>query len=241
MFVSNSKFYFQDKSCEHGRLDVVNHLLNESVDLTTVGATALWHAANNGHLGVVERLLQIDNVSENIENPSPDGTTPLIMAIVKKYENIIKCFEKCVGRDKIVTESARFGRIHDVDNKEIMRSLQSEAMSNAVLSGRQEVVKHLTDITVNCSEAKPVLVKLDNENKILKQKHSALMEFSKEFPLFNEQEIEGKEETWFDQKPYGFYDSYDIPWPKICCFKNQKKTKKNIYIQDIKHYKKCSK
>ena len=130
MYICFSK---TDKACEYGRKGLVDDFLNESDHAfqSRLGySSAIWHAANNGHSKIVEKILKMNNIMEIIDNPAPDGTTPLMMAIAKRHHDTVRHFETILGRSKIVSESAKFGQIYDKDNKNTIKELHSETMNN---------------------------------------------------------------------------------------------------------------
>ena len=215
----------------------------------------IWHAANNGHKNILKHLLNKETNLQIIDKEAPDGTTPLTMAIVKGHHEVLKCFEETHGRDRIIAESAKFGKIYKIDNYK-MKALQDEAMANAVFSGNKEVIKYIQSVTNDISFPKEVNDHvLDKEILHLfggqnVQKHSVLVQFSKEFPLFND-DIEGNTSNSLKiELPQDSYKtkwpriSYKIKLPQICCMdvcKKTKKTKKTIYVQDIKVDNACDK
>ena len=155
------------------------------------------------------------------------------MAIVKKHDQTVKCFEKSHGKDKIVAESAKFGKIYENTRNNQMVSFKNEALTNAVYSGQYETISYVQLITnhvrfpSNVEDHvldREILSLTGNSNDI---KTSVLVDFSKEFPLFNE-DIENPEKK-----------SLTIPWPQLCCMQNIGKS--TIHIQDIEITNTCSK
>lgn len=155
-----------------------------------------------------------------------------MMAIAKEHHETINHFQRILGRSKVLAESAKFGQIYDENNKDNMMALQGEAMRNAVYSGKLNVIRHVQEITENCPFPKDAAHHvLDKE--ILKmmghketQNHSILVDFSKDFPLFNE-----KVEVAITVQPTKDRE-LTIPWPKLCCM-SKINTSSTIYVKDI--------
>jgi ankyrin repeat protein len=60
-----------------GQLDIVKRLISRDADVVKTGWTPLHYAATNGHVPVMELLLE---EHAYIDAESPNGTTPLMMA-----------------------------------------------------------------------------------------------------------------------------------------------------------------
>ena len=60
-----------------GHLELVRKLIARDADINKTGWTALHYAATNGHLAIIELLLESHAY---IDAESPNGTTPLMMA-----------------------------------------------------------------------------------------------------------------------------------------------------------------
>ena len=90
-------------AAEFGRLDVVQflvrHLTQKGVDLNSTnndGKTAIYNAAQKGHLAVVQCLVQ-QNVDVN--KGANDGTTPLFIAAQYGHLAVVECLLSA-GADK---------------------------------------------------------------------------------------------------------------------------------------------
>jgi len=64
-------------ACLRGELGIARQLIARDADVNKTGWTPLHYAATNGHLEVIELLL---DQSAYIDAESPNGTTPLMMA-----------------------------------------------------------------------------------------------------------------------------------------------------------------
>ena len=60
-----------------GQVDLVKKLIERNADVNKTGWTPLHYAATNGHLAIIELLLENHAY---IDAESPNGTTPLMMA-----------------------------------------------------------------------------------------------------------------------------------------------------------------
>ena len=228
------QFHYLVKTCELGRQEVLEFILNEFDGIQRY-SDAYWHAANNGHSNMINLLLEkVDNI-DIIDSKAPDGTTPLMMAIAKGHSDVINIFENIFGKDRMIAERAKFGQIHDITLPYKMKTLQEEAMRNAVFSSKKKVIDFVQIVTNNLEFPRDVpdhVIK----RKILQftghdsaQKTSALMGFTKKFPLFNEK-IEQKGEK-----------STQIKWPHLCCMKDVHKSNETIYVEDINLKNPCDK
>ena len=64
---------------------------NIDINITTNdGQTALWLAANSGHLNIVNVLLRAPNIDVHIQSNDEENSTALLIAIIKKHKPIIK-------------------------------------------------------------------------------------------------------------------------------------------------------
>lgn len=64
-------------ACLRGQLDIARKLIARGADVVKTGWTPLHYAATNGHIAVMELLLE---EHAYIDAESPNGTTPLMMA-----------------------------------------------------------------------------------------------------------------------------------------------------------------
>ena len=99
-----------------------------------------------------------------------------------------------------------------------MKTLQDEAMTNAVLSGQIEVIEFIKSVTndIQCPND-------DTENA----KCSALVDFSEEFPLFNEDVHEIQQ---------NHQNSLVIQYPNLCCVQT-----KDSILEKLSHFVKTCK
>lgn len=64
-------------ACLHGHLELARKLIARDADVNKPGWTPLHYAATNGHLAIMELLLEHHAF---VDPQSPNGTTPLMMA-----------------------------------------------------------------------------------------------------------------------------------------------------------------
>jgi ankyrin repeat protein len=79
------------QACANGDIDTVDKLIHRvySVDMKdeSTGMTPLMLASQNGHIHIVEKLVE-KGADKNLQNNS--GNTPLMLAIINKHEYIIR-------------------------------------------------------------------------------------------------------------------------------------------------------
>jgi ankyrin repeat protein len=64
-------------ACLRGRAELARKLIDRGADVNKTGWTPLHYAATNGHVAIIQMLL---DENAYIDAASPNGTTPLMMA-----------------------------------------------------------------------------------------------------------------------------------------------------------------
>ncbi len=219
-------------------MEIVNFLLRNLEFSANDYSSALWHSANNGHANIVKELLHLNIDKEIFQKPALDGTTPLIMAIVKGHMEVIKCFEEKMGSSRLAVEMAKFGKVYD---SAFEREHQFEAMENSILSGKLETIEHIKKMS--SIEVPTSLIENVYDKEVLKlfecdseQKSSKLVEFSREFPLFNNStdDVELDISNFENSK-------ICVEWPKLCFMNNLKHSDRTVLIRNIDITDSCSK
>jgi hypothetical protein len=74
-------------ACLRGQADMARKLIARGADVNKTGWTPLHYAATNGHLAIIQMLL---DESAYIDAESPNGTTPLMMAAMYGSTDAVK-------------------------------------------------------------------------------------------------------------------------------------------------------
>ena len=82
-FQQGDKFNLFSKASRNGLFDIMKLLVDEGIvnDINSGTPSPLWQAVSSGHAEIARWLLLNPNI--NKEKAAPDGTTPLMMAILK--------------------------------------------------------------------------------------------------------------------------------------------------------------
>ena len=131
----------------------------------------LWHAANSGNAKVVQMLL---NAGANVSLKAPDGTTPFMMALIKKHEDAIMAFREAFEDSEWLAECEAFGVVPNLEQNE------ADCLKS----------KSTMDCVRKCQE-------LFNKEQIRPEKddcESELLSLAQEFPVFND----AVEQNWTD-------------------------------------------
>ena len=110
---------------EHSRFEVARLLLEKGADVRTKGSqgfTALFAAAQNGHVNVVRLLL---DQGARVDDPGPEGETPLMAAAEEGHLDVVA---------RLLSMGA------DVNGRD---PLGDTALTRAQRNGQEEAVKVL--------------------------------------------------------------------------------------------------
>ncbi len=182
-------------ACKSGLVEVAGAVIEKAPKLLDAGNPhPLWIAASEGHVGVLRTLLQNKESVSKEEAAAPDGTTPLMMVILKENPEAFSVLRKIYGNDEILEEVVKFGSVKLLHQIECRDNLSHDLITAAIQSGNAEMVEEIllkvTDIPGETFETSPSLGVLRAFGKEEHQLESDLTQFSKAFPFFNE-DVEG--------------------------------------------------
>ncbi len=135
--------------------------------LLTVGLpTPLWHAANTGHAETLAVLIPYIHESDLGQHVAPDGTSPLIRAVMRNKVAAMKQIMKKYNTMDVLIAVARYGSADLFDALNLKRALSKEILIEAVETENFEMVKKLVEVTR--TEKDPELAKrVEDINKVM--------------------------------------------------------------------------
>ncbi|TYZ68639.1 hypothetical protein PybrP1_000237, partial [[Pythium] brassicae (nom. inval.)] len=139
-FISSS---LADGAASSGDLDVLLFFYSLGPELATIDSDAIWHAASNGHLHVLEFLMQqrewdlSESISEAYEAAAGTGQLHVIQYL---HESGIRCTEQ-----NPIDEAATNGHLDTAMYLHMNRigSCSKDALTGAVKNGHLDIVKFL--------------------------------------------------------------------------------------------------
>ncbi|NGX49248.1 MAG: hypothetical protein K940chlam5_00844 [Candidatus Anoxychlamydiales bacterium] len=154
-----------------GHLEIAQELLQTDIDVNekdNYGDTALSCASDDGHLKIVEILLQRDNIDFNVKNSFE--ATPLILASRSGYLEIVELLLKQEKIDITVKDSEgntaqmiakKYG------NTEIVKLLEDYKKSNSYAANYSEKITRLSKGLDGAEKIKSELEELEKNSKNL--------------------------------------------------------------------------
>jgi ankyrin repeat protein len=119
-------------ACLRGNIDLVKKLIARDADVNKPGWTPLHYAATNGHLEIMQLLL---DENAYIDAESPNGTTPLMMAAQYGPASAVKLLLDA-GADPLLRNQLGLTAIDFA--KRVSRDESAEFIAAAVRSRRQK-------------------------------------------------------------------------------------------------------
>ena len=160
-FTDGDKYNLFSKASKNGLDLIMKKLVEEKIveDVNVGTPSPLWQAVTSGNTNLARWLLQQDNI--DVKKPAPDGTTPLIMALIKGQGNQQKCLtypnyicsfadtlikELCNGtasNEKRIKVCLTFGRhdlLHNDNLDEMPFFVKREFAQAALTSGKLDSI-----------------------------------------------------------------------------------------------------
>ena len=223
-------------ACKNGLQDVVQLFTRKFGDrfINNGSPHPLWNAAAGGHSSLIAMFHKCKSLKTDLATCSaPDGTTPIMMAMIKQHRDTIKQLTKIYSASDVIREVVSLGDVKLFD--EVMKTsdmtLPATLLNLAVESGNPKMVekflqtqpdkKFQTSVASNKREVLKLLETTTSQKGQLTNNKgvSQLTKMSAHFPLFND-DAESKPK-WRKKKRWCFAmkdDVEQIILDPVCCF-----------------------
>jgi hypothetical protein len=209
-------------ACKNGLLEIAKDLLESgTVDINEGSPTPFWHATNEGRKDILKFLMKDKRIK--FDEPAPDGTTPLMIAIAKEHSALLPIFEELSGGYfEILRACIKFGRIDLINKASIASAKLNQAhvqqlIDEAILSDDINTLNYLASEMANISFDSLLLKK----QSLVEKRYSfdvrtkfgantntnvlaALVGLSEKFPEFNDDIQEDWSKNWSPESLHRF-------------------------------------
>ncbi len=168
-------------ACKNG-LDVIvslilmvgSQLCCRSTLLTTGTPTPLWQAANSSHAETLAVLIPYVHEADLCEHVAPDGTSPLIMAVMRGNVGVMKQMVKKYNMLDVLDAVAKYGSAKLFEELKLMKSMSKDMLLVAIEAENYVLVKKMVevantekdgDLAVRVREIKAAMLKVEKDVK----------------------------------------------------------------------------